>query len=659
IVAVVAVAGRSADAVGYRIGVAVSVEADEESEWSRRLQGDDIAEREIAQEAVFRAFNAEVGDETLTNVLVGIGVFQRAIVEILGRAEERREGAVVECMRPSVISVKGEDSVESFGQLESEAVVIGIAGVVCVIEQAGIGKRGRAAGIDAVVEERLSCRPCWRRSFWCGIPRNTATRSSGSDAGNRRAGGGAERRADVEVFGTHEVVRRNKQVAGAECEAPGDFAVTFQVGLFRVGDLAVVLHHARTCGAGRRTLAGDELGWDLPRRDQCRGGCGRESQWTWSHLVQDPGCGVGTLANSGQGFAGDDYGPLRLGDEQEGQVVTIIEDAEAGADDRLTVGRPGQTDARLDAVVVPVNLFGKARFEIIAQTVVEGEGGRYAPLILRVEAVVGVIQSFRKVYGFAGDICVRPVRGNRRRSGELAVGGRLHGAYRRAPENDGNAVQRLIVVVGPERSAGLRGEERSGRRGARTIGGVGRNARGWVYKVGEVHQAIQAGHDDAHGSEARPDDEVVDVVEIDAEFRDVISFDPGQGIGELKTAFIDGIENAEIVAEEQSVRDIEVRLTGNAGEIIVTAGILREEGIDEVGLQSSGHIADERLIAHEKIVTAAGCADAAAVESAADELIQVAAVFDVVAEAQVTVRVQLVVKFGDAVVIVLGLQNRI
>ena len=70
-------------------------------------------------------------------------------------------------------------------------------------------------------------------------------------------------------------------------------------------------------------------------------------------------------------------------------------------------------------------------------------------------------------------------------------------------------------------------------------------------------------------------------------------------------------------------------------------------------------VADERLIAQEEIVSAAGCANAAAVESAANELVQVAAVFDVVADRQMIVGIQLPIKFGDPVIVVLGLQNRI
>ena len=56
-------------------------------------------------------------------------------------------------------------------------------------------------------------------------------------------------------------------------------------------------------------------------------------------------------------------------------------------------------------------------------------------------------------------------------------------------------------------------------------------------------------------------------------------------------------------------------------------------------------------------MSAAGCADAAAVERAADQLIQVSAILHVVAQAEVVVRVDLVIHFRDAVVVVFGLQD--
>ena len=56
-------------------------------------------------------------------------------------------------------------------------------------------------------------------------------------------------------------------------------------------------------------------------------------------------------------------------------------------------------------------------------------------------------------------------------------------------------------------------------------------------------------------------------------------------------------------------------------------------------------------------MSAAGGADAAAIERAADQFIQVAAVFDVVAQGKVVAGIDLIVQFGDAVIVVLRFQN--
>lgn len=190
----------------------------------------------------------------MTDILIGIGALQAAIVEILGRADERGEGAVVERVREGIVRIQRENLLESFGDLQSKAVVNGIAGVVRVIEQAGVGIGRRATGIESVVEEGLSRGPTRRRSF-----RRRTVRSAGSDAGNGGAGGSAEWRTDVEIFGANQMVRGNPEIACADGKPVGKLAVYFEVGLLGVRDFAVVLDHASACGAGRRARTGNVL----------------------------------------------------------------------------------------------------------------------------------------------------------------------------------------------------------------------------------------------------------------------------------------------------------------------------------------------------------------------------------------------------------------
>ena len=86
------------------------------------------------------------------------------------------------------------------------------------------------------------------------------------------------------------------------------------------------------------------------------------------------------------------------------------------------------------------------------------------------------------------------------------------------------------------------------------------------------------------------------------------------------------------MSEQESVGDIEVGLTGDAGKVVMTASILNEDAVNEIGADGGGDGADQRLVAQEHVVAAAGGADAASVESAADKLVQVAAIFNAVTQ---------------------------
>ena len=191
----------------------------------------------------------------------------------------------------------------------------------------------------------------------------------------------------------------------------------------------------------------------------------------------------------------------------------------------------------------------------------------------------------------------------------------------------------------------------------RAIAGLRKNAGRGIDEVGEVYKAVDARQDDAHGSESRPDDEVLQIVYVHAEFGDVVSFYPGDVIGKLDAAFVDGIENAEVMSEKKSVGDVEVGLSGGAGEIVVTAGPLDENAVDKIGREIRVRSADERLVTQENVVTAAGSADAAAVESAADELIEIAGILNRVADGETIILIEFVIDFDDAVVVVFGLEN--
>src|SRR5262249_47385880 len=93
---------------------------------------------------------------------------------------------------------------------------------------------------------------------------------------------------------------------------------------------------------------------------------------------------------------------------------------------------------------------------------------------------------------------------------------------------------------------------------------------------------------------------------------------------------VDLVENAEVVPEEQFIGNIQVWLAGHSRKVVMPASKLAERGVDDVIAELRGQRTDQRLIANKHVVSAAGCADAAAIQSCADELVQIPPIFDVV-----------------------------
>ena len=120
-VAVVGVPAKVADAICNGVGVSIGVETDEFRERTARLKSDDAAQLEMTNEAILGSRGSEVGDETVANVLVGVGALKRAVVKILRRADESGEGAIVESVREGVVGVQAEILAESFDHLKSES----------------------------------------------------------------------------------------------------------------------------------------------------------------------------------------------------------------------------------------------------------------------------------------------------------------------------------------------------------------------------------------------------------------------------------------------------------------------------------------------------------------------------------------------------------
>src|SRR5271167_4817223 len=199
-VAVVSVPSEIANAVGDRVCVAVGIKSYELGEGASGLQSDDAAQGEVTKESVVRSRGREVRNETLAYVLVRIRAFQRAIVEVLGRAHERGEGTVVKRVREGIVRVEVENLVKPLDQLQRHTVVNGVPGVICVIKQTGIVICRTASGTRGA-KICFTGGPA-RRGWW----RRNAARNAGTNFGNSRIRRCAERRADVQVFRSHEMM---------------------------------------------------------------------------------------------------------------------------------------------------------------------------------------------------------------------------------------------------------------------------------------------------------------------------------------------------------------------------------------------------------------------------------------------------------------------
>lgn len=92
-----------------------------------------------------------------------------------------------------------------------------------------------------------------------------------------------------------------------------------------------------------------------------------------------------------------------------------------------------------------------------------------------------------------------------------------------------------------------------GRCWTRPIGGILRNYSRRIREPCEIHQAVKTRRDDSHGSKSQADYKIPDVVEVAAGFPVVFAVDPGNAVGKLNAALIDGIECPEVVPKRERV----------------------------------------------------------------------------------------------------------
>ena len=222
----------------------------------------------------------------------------------------------------------------------------------------------------------------------------------------------------------------------------------------------------------------------------------------------------------------------------------------------------------MNLAIIGIDIETQAGLKVIAQAVVQGELGSDSPLVLREEAVVAVVQKHIEVRGLRGEIGVLPGGGYRRRR---SIGIEWAGANRRTPKECRDA----------------RSRQANQRR---------RTRRGTPIRAARYQKIGQARKDIARGSESRPDDEVLDVVAIEAELGEVLVLHPRDGVGELQACFVVAIESAEIVAEQKQVRNVEIGLPRDSWEPVISPGPLHERGVYDIGLQLRGPRAHQGLI---------------------------------------------------------------
>src|SRR5439155_16120828 len=130
---------------------------------------------------------------------------------------------------------------------------------------------------------------------------------------------------------------------------------------------------------------------------------------------------------------------------------------------------------------------------------------------------------------------------------------------------------------------------------------------------------------------SRPNHEIANVIRVKPKLGVVLAVDHGKGIRELDAGLVVTVKGAEVVAKEQQVGNIEVRLTGDTGKAVVAARPLQQRVIDMSIGKLRGPCAYQRLVAQRAIASAAGRADAAAIQRLAYQHVEVSAILDRVA----------------------------
>src|SRR5262245_15672423 len=166
-------------------------------------------------------------------------------------------------------------------------------------------------------------------------------------------------------------MRGDKQVARANRQPASDLPINFEVGLFRIRNGAVPICVTVSDGSRSRNTRRAHFAGPQKISDNL---CGRwRTRYAECVGVQLIYRALRASAIRRQTCVWKSCRTLWIRDEQEGESVAVVEEAETGPNYGLPVRRIGESNAGLKALVTHIHLIRQSRLEVISQTVIKGQ----------------------------------------------------------------------------------------------------------------------------------------------------------------------------------------------------------------------------------------------------------------------------------------------
>src|SRR5262245_36774833 len=258
----------------------------------------------------------------MARILVRRRPFQPSAKNVLRNTDKGRKGSIIKRVRKGVTGIEVPIFACSLSHLQRTAVIDRISGEIVATDQARLIPRNAAV---IVLAGRIV-----RRQRQHGRVNQLA---------NRRAGIGSARdsldRAEVTQSGAQQVMRCDKEVARADREPAPDLPINLEAGLFRIRNRTVpicvtVSDGSRNTNTSRDHLAGPEKIFG----NLCRRWRTRYAEREGVSLIY---CALRASAIRRQICVRNNGRTLWIRDEQEGESIAVVEEAETGPNDGLPV----------------------------------------------------------------------------------------------------------------------------------------------------------------------------------------------------------------------------------------------------------------------------------------------------------------------------------